>query len=126
MEPSGVCCPLLTPIPSRLIDGSGRSRVSRASSRPRGAVPDGTGPPTGVGRNAISPAGNMVGGGAPRRSLRSSSGNLERPWRPAVGGNRSSRLSCGVWSTTFGRPLWWRGFFRVFGFIASSPWGDGR
>jgi hypothetical protein len=26
-------------------------------------------------------------------------------WRPAAGGNRSSRLSCGVWSTTFGGPL---------------------
>jgi hypothetical protein len=34
--------------------------------------------PTGVGCNAISPAGNMVDGGSPRRSLRSSSGDLER------------------------------------------------
>jgi pyrroloquinoline-quinone synthase len=54
-------------------------RVSRASSRPRGAVPDGPGPPTGVGCNVTSPAGNTVDGGSPRRSLRSSSGNLERP-----------------------------------------------
>jgi hypothetical protein len=89
----------------RLIDGSGRSRVSRASSRPRGAVPDGPGPPTGVVGPAISPAGNTVDGGSPRRSLRSSSGNSEKPGRPAAGGNRSSRLSCGVWSTTFGGPL---------------------
>jgi hypothetical protein len=44
-----------------------------------GAVLDGTGPSTGVGCNAISPAGNMVGGGSPRRSLRSSSANLEKP-----------------------------------------------
>jgi hypothetical protein len=63
----------------RLIDGSGRSRVSRASSRPRGAIPDGPGPPTGAVGPAISPAGNTVDGGSPRRSLWSSSGNSERP-----------------------------------------------
>jgi hypothetical protein len=63
----------------RLIDGSGGSRVSRASSRPRGVVPDGPGPPTGVVGPATSPAGNTVDGGSPRRSLRSSSGNSERP-----------------------------------------------
>jgi len=79
MEPSGVGWPMPTPILSRLIDGSGRSRVSRASSRPRGAVPNGPGPPTGVVGPAISPAGNTVDGGSPRRSLRSSSGNSERP-----------------------------------------------
>jgi len=54
MEPSGVCWPMPTTIPSRLIDGFGRSRVSRASSRPRGAVPDGPGPPTGAGCHATS------------------------------------------------------------------------
>jgi len=63
----------------RLIDGSGRSRVSRASSQPRGVVPDGPGPPTGVVGPATSPAGNTVDGGLPRRSLRSSSRNLEKP-----------------------------------------------
>ena len=63
----------------RLIDGSGRSRVSRASSQPRGVVPDGPGPPTGVVGPATSPAGNTVDGGSPRRSLRSSSRNLEKP-----------------------------------------------
>jgi hypothetical protein len=96
MEPSGVGWPLPTPIPSRPIDGFGRSRVSRASSRPGGVVPDGPGPPTGVVGPVTSPAGNTVGGGSPRRSLRSSSGNLGRPGRPV-----GSRLSCGVWSTTF-------------------------
>jgi hypothetical protein len=99
----------------RPIDGFGRSRVSRASSRPRGVVPDGPGPPAGVVGPVTSPAGNTVDGGSPRRSLRSSSGNSERPGRPA-----GSRLSCGVWSTTFGGPLWF------FGFIGSSPWVDGR
>ena len=77
MEPSGVGGPLPT------IDGFGRSRVSRASSRPRGVVPDGPGPLTGAVGPATSPAGNRVDGGSPRRSLRSSSGNSEKPGRTA-------------------------------------------
>jgi hypothetical protein len=84
----------------RLIDSSGRSRVSRASFRPQGVVPDRPGPPTGAVSPVASPAGNTVDGGLPRRSLRSSNGNSEKPGRPA-----GSRLSCGAWSTTFGGPL---------------------